>query len=107
MKKFNLLLFVLILSVFCSCMTVMAQEADRAAEGSAEPIQSESFDAMKSMGLLTDDLLNADAGSSVTRAQFLGALYKLIGLEEVKTDISLPFSDVNYKTPHREAIAYF
>ncbi|MBQ8526391.1 MAG: S-layer homology domain-containing protein [Clostridia bacterium] len=103
----RLLSFILALAVFCSCMPAAAETPDTADAGSFEPIDNEAFEALKGMGLLTDDFLNIDAGSAVTRAQFLGALYRLTGLTQGEADISLPFSDVNSNTPHRDAIAYF
>lgn len=98
MKKIRLLLIILLLSVICQ-MPVAAKET--------EPLNTESFRAMKAMELLTDDFLNMNSGSPVTRAQFMGALYKLTGASEANNGITLPFEDVTGDTPYRNAIAYF
>lgn len=102
MKKFRILSVLLVLSILFQFAVAPATAQDE-----TNPIQTETFQAMKAMGLLTDDFLNISAGSSVTRAQFVGALYKLTGLNESNSEISLPFVDVDSTTPHREAIAYF
>lgn len=106
MKRFRLIAFLTALCVFCSCVPVLAEDtvADTAGQ---TLIESDAFYALGTMDLLTEDFLNIGAGSAVTRAQFLGALYKLAGLPGGTADVILPFDDVDENTPHRDAISYF
>ena len=104
MKKFRLLSLVTALCVFCSVLSVNAQVDTDVA---VTPIQTQAFEAMKSMDLVTEDFLNIDENAPVTRAQFIGALYKLTGIGNVKLDVELPFDDVDVNNKYRDAISFF
>lgn len=87
-----------------SSIAVFAQDTNITETGFV-PMTAQEYDALCSMELLTEDLLNMSANAPVSRAQFVGALYKLAGYSEV--DMDTPFVDVNDDTPYKNAISYF
>jgi len=89
MKKitYRLCTLLLVVSLVFSANTVIAEEE------SFVPMTSQEFSVLKEAELLTDDFLNMSANSSVTRAEFLGAVYKLAGYSDITMEN--PFTDVD------------
>lgn len=85
---------------------VFAKEAEKS-DSVTTPITSKSFYALKSMELLTDEFLTIDQDAQITRAQFVGALYRLAGFPSGGNDASSHFSDVTEETTYRDEISYF
>lgn len=105
--RYRLFALLLSLTVLCSGIGASAEAADKDIEDSFEPIVSQEFDALKAMGFLTEDFLNMSANAAVSRAQFVGALYRLAGFSEQQKQGTIPFADVNVNTPYKDAITYF
>ena len=71
------------------------------------PIKLQQYDALSEMGLLIDDFLEVNDNDKVTRAQFVGQIYKLAGFMPKGNNQVIPFIDVNINTPYKDAITYF
>ena len=52
-------------------------EASSADGGEGAAVESEEYNALKAIDMLTDDLINIKSGDLITRAQYVGALYRL------------------------------
>lgn len=81
-------------------------EASSADGGEGAAVESEEYNALKAIDMLTDDLINIKSGDLITRAQYVGALYRL-GNFPKSGSIKIPFNDVSADTAHSDAIAYF
>lgn len=107
MRKFKnrLSALLLVVALAFSGSVGIAENADTVNESEFIPMTAREYDALKAMELLTDDLLNMSANSTVTRAEFLGALYKIAGFSGIKMEN--PFTDVDPASPYNDAISYF
>ncbi len=107
MKKMIKRAVALTLSLMLLVTGVFVNAADVEADSDFVKMSTLEFDALKSMGLLTDDFLTMSANSGVSRAQFIGGLHKMAGLPEGSAALGHPFTDVNENTPYKDAISYF
>ena len=105
--KRTLILLLLTITIFSNVAYAAEPTDNEDFANSFIPIQSQEYDALKAMNILTDELVDSDANAEISRGQFAGALYRLSGLPEVKNANDIPFIDVNANTPNRDAIAYF
>lgn len=105
--KRTLILLLLTITIFSNVAYAAEPTDNEDSANSFIPIQSQEYDALKAMNILTDELVDSDANAEISRGQFAGALYRLSGLPEVKNANDIPFIDVNANTPYRDAIAYF
>lgn len=107
MRKFKNRLSALLLVVVLafSGSVCIADNTDAVNESGFIPMTAQEYDALKEMGLLTDDILNMSANEMVTRAEFVGALYKVAGFSEMKMEN--PFTDVDSQSPYSDAISFF
>jgi len=108
MKNFinRLCTLLLVVALVLSGNAAFADNTEVVPENSFVPMTSQEFSALKGMNLLTDTLVNASANSTVTRAEFLGALFKITGYSEIIT-MEEPFVDVDSATPHYDAVSFF
>ncbi|MBQ9737553.1 MAG: S-layer homology domain-containing protein [Clostridia bacterium] len=103
---YKALALMLSLTLFCTGI-VAVQAAETEADGNFAPMTTLEFDALSTMGLLTEDFLTMSADAQVSRAQFIGGLYKMAGFSEDSVMLDVPFNDVSKDTPYANAIAYF
>lgn len=69
------------------------------------PLDTDEFHALYAMGFIGDELNGADKDELITRANFIGYLFKLAGytVKEHRTD-DIPFVDVSTQTPYYNEI---
>ncbi len=103
---YKALALMLSLTLLCTGLIVV-QAAETEADSNFAPMTTREFDALSTMGLLTEDFLTMSADSQVSRAQFIGGLYKMAGFSEDSVMMDVPFNDVKANTPHANAISYF
>ena len=69
------------------------------------PLDTESFNALYAMGFLGDELKGIDKSAFITRAQFIGYLFKLAGYTANQYKMEdIPFIDVSTQTPYYNEI---
>ncbi|MBQ3124317.1 MAG: S-layer homology domain-containing protein [Clostridia bacterium] len=110
MKKRIFALFLTLLMSLTSLGAVTAYAENETETAPAEevvikPLDTDAFNALYAMGFVGDELKGADKNAYITRAQFIGYLFKLAGytVNEHKTD-DIPFVDVSTKTPYYNEI---
>jgi len=108
MKKliYRLCTLLLVVALAFSGIIASAENTDGIEKNTFVPMASQEFSVLKAMELLTDELINASATDTVTRAEFVGALYKIAGYSPITT-MKEPFSDVDNATPYNDAISFF
>lgn len=68
-------------------------------------VESEAFCMLDKMGFISDDIKNVDKDSAITRAQFIGTLFRITGYDKnlyIASDN--PFIDVSFDNPYRDEI---
>lgn len=104
----TLLLTMVMLMASLGTVTIFAEnEAETAPseEIVITPLDTESYHALYAMGFVGDELKDTDKTTLITRAQFIGYLFKLAGYSTntYKTE-DIPFVDVNTQTPYYNEI---
>ena len=103
---YKALALMLSLTLLCTGLIVV-QAAETEADSNFAPMTTREFDALSTMGLLTEDFLTMRADSQISRAQFIGGLYKMAGFSEDSAMMDVPFKDVSKDTPYANAISHF
>ncbi len=110
MKKRIFALVMSLVTMMTSLGTVTAFAENEAEtlpieEAVITPLDTESYHALNAMGFVGDELAETDKSAYITRAQFIGYLFKLAGytIKEHKTD-DIPFVDVSTQTPYYNEI---
>lgn len=111
--KFKNRLLALILALILTATTGFSSLAENVSaseisEAVSVPLSSEEFEALYTMGMIGEDFASLTENAPVSRAQFIGSLFKVAGYgtgEYAATDI--PFIDVNEKTAYKNEICYF
>ena len=108
-KKLLALVLALILTVPTGiCFAAENADNTNAAEISDLPLSSMEFSALSGMGMLGEDVISLKKDAPITRAQFIGSLYKVAGYIDASFDASKnPFIDVSVNTPYKDEISYF
>ena len=66
---------------------------------------NEEYLALKQMGFIGDDISETDIDEQISRAQFVGILFKMAGYEKMEfTGLTSPFIDVNSTTLYKDEI---
>lgn len=108
--KKKLLALILSLSVITSGLGVMATEtpATTAAPANVVELASTEYNILKTLGFIGEDVALLKGNSLVTRAQFVGILFKIAGFADVVYPASeITFDDVTDATPYKDEIQYF
>ena len=106
--KHRILTVLLSATMICSGFNAFAENAQESFVSEYIPLESEEFDALNTMGLLGDETANMSATQEITRAQFVGDLYKIAGYSKYEyTGGDIPFIDVNVDTVYKDEICYF
>ena len=106
--KHRILTVLLSATMICSGFNAFAENAQESFVSEYIPLESEEFDALNTMGLLSDETANMSATQEITRAQFVGDLYKIAGYSKYEyTGGDIPFIDVNVDTVYKDEICYF
>lgn len=64
------------------------------------------YNALCGMGLLADELCDAEPDSKVSRNLFSGGICRILGIDLKNGIEKLPFIDINAQTPYKNAVAY-
>ena len=104
----SLLLTLVMLMTSLGTVTVFAEneaETAPAEEVVITPLDTDEYHALYAMGFVGDELAKTDKSAFITRAQFIGYLFKLAGYTAnvYKTD-DIPFVDVSTQTPYYNEI---
>ncbi len=105
-KKQIFAIFLTFVMLFTSFCTVTAENTETAVEEvTVAPIDTDEYKTLYAMGFLGDELAGTDKDAYITRAQFIGYLFKVAGYtaNEYKTD-DIPFQDVSTATPYYNEI---
>ncbi len=107
----RLLASVLALSLIVICCVVTAEDAAVTNDeilNEEKALSSDEFYALHAMGMLSEDVVALRADALISRAQFVGTLFKIAGYSksEYKTADN-PFIDVNAGTLYKDEICYF
>ncbi len=109
--KKRLLAILLTLSVLLSAIPAVAEETPKTTEEVAEtivPLASNEYDALSAMGFIGEDFAALSGDSAVSRAQFVGSLYKVAGFSTGEYNATNnKFIDVNENTLYKDEICYF
>lgn len=74
-------------------------------ENEVEVLSTVEFDALNTMGMLGEDFFTLSADAPVSRAQFVGSLYRIAGYEKIFHGIEdIPFIDVSIDMPYKDEI---
>ncbi len=106
----KLLALVLSLSVITSGFGAMATETltTTVAPASETQLASTEYDILTAFGFIGEDITLLKGDSRVTRAQFVGTLFRVAGFAEVEYPASeIVFVDVNEDTLYKNEILYF
>ena len=79
----------------------VAETTETAVETVITPLDTESYKMLRMMGIIENELDGKDKGTLITRAQFIGWLFRLAGYtaNTYNTD-QIPFQDVSTVTPY-------
>ena len=98
----------LLLSFVMACTSFGVVYAEGEAVTTSEEvsvINTDEFHALYAMGFLGDEMATANSQTYITRAQFIGYLFKLAGYTPIKYETKdIPFIDVSEKTPYANEI---
>ena len=105
MNKKRITAFLLMLAMLITSFSVTyaenAEETTPVQETPVELLDSDEFHALYTMGLLGEEMVNADKKTYITRAQFTGWLFKLSGYPLTEfTASEMPFRDVSVVSPY-------
>ena len=110
MNKRILSLLLTLVMLMTSLGTVTALAENEAETAPAEevvitPLDTDEYHALYAMGFVGNELAKTDKSAFITRAQFIGYLFKLAGYTAnvYKTD-DIPFVDVSTQTPYYNEI---
>lgn len=109
MIKFGVRIYSIILIITLLCGSVaFASEIDSDVKSDFMPFSSEEFDILNGLGFLSEDVLTMNANAPLTRAQFIGILFKIVGYDaQAYTKSNIPFIDVSFDNPYRKEISGF
>lgn len=98
--------FTVICAVFCLNICAFADEPISVNETTGKtPMSFNEFYALSAMKLLGDDLLDMSEDEEISRAQFVGNLFKVAGFSKFSCKNSdIEFIDVNTQTPYCDEI---
>ncbi len=107
MNKKRILALLMTFVMLCTTFgTVLAENTETPAEEAViTPLDTDEFNALYAMGFLGEEMKQIDKAAYITRAQFVGYLFKLTGytLTDYKTD-DIPFEDVSIATLYHDEI---
>ncbi len=103
----KILALFLSLSVILSGFSIMAQANTETTKVSV-PLSSEEFNALKAFGFIGEDIAILNNDSKITRAQFVGNLFKVAGFSEAEySPEEIYFNDVTAENLYKDEIQYF
>lgn len=104
----RILAICLSIAVLTSGYVFAAEESVASAGKEYTKLSSIEFDALNTMGMIGEDFAALSADSPVSRAQFVGSLYRIAGYERLSYGIEeIPFIDVSIDNPYKDEICGF